>query len=369
MKRFLSLVCLAALAIILPAAAMISRGLPADTRPYVEKKYAGWSGVLRAWVYCDWPAGGSLTRWLNGCAADFERAHDGVYIEFAQVHAGAMAQMEASGIRPPELLLFSPGTRVDASKLLPLDFGALRPELRRDARAIPVAMGGYISARNPELRGGALCVPEDGARRYSAALIALANGTSDEARPTPEPPGLDLGLPAMAAGGDLVFAEDAYARFAAGEAAATIVTQREIAKLSALREAGRGPEWALEISGACAYTDQLLFASVRAPDAADADAAARAELAAEFVALLLEEASQARLADAGAFGVCGAAIHSDFSPYAPLDALLNMRELIAPAPFSEQYAADSAQIVRMLWSGALSPEAALARLRASMPGE
>ena len=71
MKRFLHLICLLAVAALLPAALLVSRGLPADTRPFVEQKYAGWNGVLRAWVCADWECAGSVTRWLNACAASF----------------------------------------------------------------------------------------------------------------------------------------------------------------------------------------------------------------------------------------------------------------------------------------------------------
>ena len=31
--------------------------LPLDRQPLIEKKYAGWSGVLRLWVFEGWPCG------------------------------------------------------------------------------------------------------------------------------------------------------------------------------------------------------------------------------------------------------------------------------------------------------------------------
>ena len=62
------------LALVLVAGQILQR-LPADSQPYVEKRYAGWNGVLRGWICAEWSCSGSFVRWLNACAAMFERSH------------------------------------------------------------------------------------------------------------------------------------------------------------------------------------------------------------------------------------------------------------------------------------------------------
>ena len=379
MKRFLHLICLLAVAALLPAALLISHGLPADTRPYVEQKYAGWNGVLRAWVCVDWECAGSFPRWLNACAARFEKNHDGVYIEFTPVYADTLRQMTASGIRPPELVLFSPGVLDDLSGLKEIDApAALRGELRGICgNAFPIAMGGYIWAYNRELTDGApaadstFAVPsDDDARSFSAAAVALlSDAPGDEISSEYAAPdvGLDLGLPASAAADDaqagLMIADDALDRFIKGEVPAAIVTQAGLARLIRLQDAGRGPEWVSVGAGSVAYTDQLLMLGVVAQSG---DAAAEREALAEaFAAGLLEYDAQVKLADIGAFSVTGERIYSDFSAYAQLDALLNGRELIVPQNLTRSLP-DCAGLLRARADGSMDAENSIARLRESM---
>lgn len=507
MKRMLSLICLLVVALLLPAAAKIYQDLPTDAHPYVEKKYAGWSGVLRAWVCVEWEAGGSFVRWLNACAADFEKRHEGVYLEFTPVQPEAMRAVGESGIRPPELLFFSPGVLTDPALLKSIDPGdAVRPELAvsGEGRALPVAMGGYIWVYNRTLCPDGFALPEapvllpdDRARSFSAALVALMSGAAEaeggEAEEIPDP-GLDLGLPAgpvrlslsragetrscVTGGGSCAaagvatsvalfsgichvrsnteelpsttallwsessragrtrscvhggtpmatgtaskltailpqtkgatsaasayplwntgaasdpvayplqetaaasdpgadsaradgaapeVADDALERFIAGELSALPVSQRELSRLVRLRDAGRGPDWACAATGVVAYTDQLLLSGVVGQ--ADGDGAEREALAEEFIALLCTGQMQQRLADVGAFSVTGARIHSDFSAYAPLDALLNGRRLIVPNSFSEYSQRSCGRIVRDFCSGRLGREAAIDALERSI---
>ena len=85
MRRWGRWTCVLLLAAAIFGALWAGRHLPVDTRPLIEEKYAGWSGVLRAWVCSEWEPGGSLLRWLNACAADFEKRHEGEYVEFPPV--------------------------------------------------------------------------------------------------------------------------------------------------------------------------------------------------------------------------------------------------------------------------------------------
>ena len=159
-------------------------------------------------------------------------------------------------------------------------------------------------------------------------------------------------------------ADDALERFIAGELSALPVSQRELSRLVRLRDAGRGPDWACAATGVVAYTDQLLLSGV--VDQADGDGAEREALAEEFIALLCTGQMQQRLADVGAFSVTGARIHSDFSAYAPLDALLNGRRLIVPNSFSEYSKRSCGGIVRDFCSGRLGREAAIDALERSI---
>lgn len=319
MQRMLSIICALILTLMLPAAWMVSRGLPADTGSYIAEKYAGWSGVIQAWIFSEWKAGGSFITWLNRCAAEFEKAHKGVYIEFTPVSRDAMRTIGTSGMRAPELVFFSPGI---------LEYGfaemtspAVREELQGYA-ALPVAMGGTIWAVNREL---AETVPQDiivpaGFEDEAAAL--MSGDAQEEAAPVE--PGLDLGLPVSAG----VNMEELLDRFIDGGVACMPVTQAEIARLARLRDAGRGPDWECMPAGAYAWTDQLLLAGVT-------DEGERFDLAREFALGLLEDENQAALADIGAFSVTGRMVHAGHSAWAQLDALLNSRPLMTPSAISE----------------------------------
>ena len=153
MHRLRTALCLALLLALVPLLALARNVLPQDNRDLVAKKYAGWSGVLRLWVFEGWDGGGSLAAWLNRCIERFERRHPGVYIQPQPVDAGAMAAFGASGIRPPDMLLFPPGLLDSPEGLAAVDISeALREPLRRcgvwngTTFAAPVASGDFRSS-------------------------------------------------------------------------------------------------------------------------------------------------------------------------------------------------------------------------------
>ncbi len=375
MQKSLQLLCLICVLALIVAAARIFPRLPADSQPYVKKKYAGWNGVLRGWISSEWSCDGSFVRWLNACAAGFEKRHEGVYLEFTEVDAAAMADLTDSGIRPPELELFSPGVQVDAAQLLPLDAQA---SLNCGSdRALPVAMGGYIWVYNRALCDSApsfddldalTLLPDGGGRSFSAAAVALLSRHAEDGEEIELPDlGLDLGLPAMAeAGAELTRSEDALTDFINGKLPWLIVSQAELARLIRLRDAGRGPDWACAGTGEVACGDQLLLLGV--VDQADEAGAEREALAAEFAAYLLSEDCQKRLADIGGFAVTDVQLYSSYSAYAPMEALLRSRSLAVPDAFSEHSPGDAASIVREFLQGDLDAEAALLRLGLEIEG-
>ena len=381
MQRGRSALCALCLALLAPMLIHAARVLPTDRRSLAAEKYAGWSGVLRLWVCEGWPAGsGSLSAWLNGCIARFEKRHPGVYVQPQAVDAEALAAFSEDGILPPDLLLFSPGTVDGPRGLMPLEPPAgLRADLAScgawggGTYAVPVAMGGYLWAWNAALADAlpedwreteltlAAPLPEAG-RRFDAALLALCSRTrgASGAPGRPEPPGLDLGLEPEATPEPTAAPEaalpcrlpedfapdgDAFRRFLNGEAAATVVTQREVRRLQALSEQGRGPDWRLSADGG-AFTDQLLcLAAVDKPEAQIA-------LCQDFLSTLLEDESQAALSGAGAFGVTDAPSgYAAADPLALLDAKLRQPGLAAPNCLRKNWPENTELIVRKFLSG------------------
>ena len=327
MRKVFSFICALILTALTPCAWIACKSLPVDTGRYVAQKYDGWSGVLQAWIFCDWECGDSFISWLNRCAAQFEKAHEGVYIEFTPVSRDMLQQLGASGIRSPELVFFPPGVLEDAACLEIIGFSEmLREELRLDERALPVAMGGCIFAVNRSLAEGidpgAVIVPE-GFEKETAALLS---GGTEPGEIEMDDPGLDLGLPAFAQKYEMDILLD---RFMGGELPILPVSQGEIAKLARLRDNGKGPDWELIPSGSYAYTGQLLLAGLTE------GTGDRFDLARSFARMLLEDDCQQKLSDVGAFSVCGQAIYKSHSPYAPLDALLQSLPLSVPPLFSE----------------------------------
>lgn len=356
MRKMLSIICALILIALLPVAPRLLRSLPVDTAPYVAEKYAGWNGVVQAWVCSAWEGGGSFITWLNRCAARFEKAHEGVYIEFTPVNAEAMAGLGQNGVRMPELVFFSPGVLAGDAPLEEVGFpDSLREELRLDGRALAVAMGGTIWAVNPAAGSEAILCSEENA----AGLIGLLSGGDDQEAgdaPAPEAPGLDLGLPAFAQGGGVTFQEDALDLFLDGGAARIAVNAGELARLARLRDNGRGPEWTTEAAGEFACADQLLYAGVTSGEEAP-----RA-LAREFARSLLEEESQAELTSIGLFSVTGECIHAAHAAQAGLDIFLHSRPLAAAQPFSEHSAREAAGIVQRMLAGELAPREAAAKI-------
>ena len=65
MRKWRTLLCLALLIALVPAALRLRRALPLDPQPLIEEKYGGWAGVLRLWVCEGWLPGGGAAAWLN----------------------------------------------------------------------------------------------------------------------------------------------------------------------------------------------------------------------------------------------------------------------------------------------------------------
>ena len=385
MKRARSALCALCLALLVPLLIRAARVLPMDNRPLVAEKYAGWSGVLRLWVCEGWPSGaGSLSVWLNRCIARFEKRHPGVYVQPQAVDAGAIAAFSDSGILPPDMLLFPPGVLASPEGLAALDApDALRGALAgcgawgNALYAAPVAMGGYAWAWNRAMIDGIpndwracdavpVAPPSEPCRHWGAALLSLcavraADATDTGEAPDVALPGVDLGLavaqtPAPSptpAADDAVppcrlpegFAldGDAWQRFVNGEAAAMPVTQREVRRLAALSDQGRGPDWRLSSTGE-PFTDQVLCLGVTAREGADD----RQALCRAFLAWLLSDECQGALSGAGAFSTTDALSgYAADDPLAQMEAALRRPGLAVPNCFDTQWSKAADQIVRV----------------------
>ena len=186
--------------------------------------------------------------------------------------------------------------------------------------------------------------PKDSAYcRWSRAmgdLLAPAPPTpeGDETRPPPAGEGLDLGLPASAGASpprlppdSFQEKESVFSQFARGEIAAMPVTPHEIARLRALSDTGRAPDWAVA-ARASAFTDQVALLAVT--DCARPGEAARQALCVAFARLLLADESQSKLTRSGAFpAVDRPPLYAGVEGMAQLEAGLAGQTLETPPAF------------------------------------
>ena len=388
MKRWRSAICFMTLLLLIPGLLWARKRLPPDTHTLIEKKYAGWSGVLRLWV-CD-DGGPSVTSWLNRCIAQYEKRHPGVYVQPEQVEAADIAGIGESGILPPDMILFPPGLLETPARLIPLTRrDGPRAPLRHigdwagTTYAVPIALDGFAWALNTRLvpslpvtwrgTGATLAVSED----RGAALLGLCAGSHADAKgEAPQTdPGLSLGLPESAAPPGtpdpdaprlpcalpegFQFNPDAWRAFINGGAGATVVTSQEARRLQALSDQGRGPDWRLAVPGT-PFTDRLLSLGIVDKGTAETQA-----LCGAFLDHLLSDACQGSLNRANAFSVTDAwSGYDGGDPLLIMEGALRGGELLAPDIFGEARRNDIAGIVREFAAGSLESTDAWRRLSA-----
>ena len=351
MSRLKTVACLLAMAALAPLLLGLRSALPTDRQALIEEKYGGWSGVLRLWIFEGWtPGSGGFASWLNGCVAAFEKAHPGVYAQPEYVDADTLRGWNDGTLPPPNLLLFPPGLLDAPRGLTPLETPpSLRPGLRRKGDwagvcyALPVAMGGCLTLR-ADIDGPCVAPPDGDFRLTAAALACLPDEEEDDGEGV-SLPGLDLGLPAFAsAQPEWTLREDAWKAFANGEAAALLATPREVRRLEALAEQGKGPNW--RVDRVSRFTDQLLFA------ATPAQGGEQQALAEAFVQWLLGDDSQGGLHRAGAFSVTeGPSGYAAGDSLTTVEAFLRRDGLLAPPAFGTQWREAVSDIVREYWDG------------------
>lgn len=396
------IVLIVALATLFPR---VTQDLPPETGTLVRKKYDTWSGVLRVWAAQT--DAFAATGWLNACAASFEKQHNGVYIQIQSVDAEAVRRFAASGVNPPDMILFPSGTLDTADGLAAISefsqmdnaISALRPGLAQcgtkdgACRAVPVAMGAYGWVYNRSLldeippdwsdsEAVVQAAPDTAASSFSAALVCLCSASAAREGGSTAPYGIDLGLPAgtitpaptaqaevvlpCRLPGQFSVEVNAYTNFVDGAVAAIPASQQTLSQLSRLSGLGRGPDWALCVSGDVVFSDQQLWMSI--VDLPREDLDARQTLCAEFLQELLSDAHQSELSAAGAFPVTGALAYSGQSGFSEMETALNALRVLAPNAFSSLWRSRAQQIAGRFASGSLSAREGLALLEAALRG-
>ena len=272
--------------------------------------------VLRVWVTESFM--GSLSV-ISRAAKRFEQQNPGVNVRIRYAQAD---EYDREGTVLPDVALYMPGV-FDAPQDV---FVPLVPDEQvrtaflaagrwQDAvYGLPVLAGAYGLMINDALYDGdfsldslekaakpaqgkkqpavsALECPVDDSLCFPAALIAQGGGLIG---------GFPQGLRHEAAQGVLsgeflsLSRETAFTRFRQGRTASLLCTQREVRRMSALQEAGKGFDFSV-LTPQQAFCDQILFCSVVR--------GGQEELATKFAAQLLEEAVQRELAGFGFFSV------------------------------------------------------------------
>jgi hypothetical protein len=323
--------------------------LPADNAPEVRKKYDTWAGVLRVWVVEDWQVGtGSLERWLNVCAALFEKSCAGVYVNVQPVPADAVRNFLTTGVNPPDVIVYPPGLLSDAEGLrafsVSADYktGLDAVGTYEDARyAAAVLTDAHVWVYDP---GRLKSLPADmydvaAACRASdlPALICLNSGLRPAEGSARVLPGVDIGLPggptatpepegtvACRVGANFLVSDAVYDLYKAGGVDAFV------GDLSDLLRASQRSDWAAVVTGAAAWADDMALVSLVSREGERADE--RAALCEKYVGLLLSD-GQALAAKAGALPVArGANAYAGDLALAPVEAALeNARHVCAPA--------------------------------------
>lgn len=374
MKRIFAVLLLAA-AVVLGVRAL--DGLPADNAPQVREKYDTWSGVLRVWVCADWQVGtGSLERWLNTCAAAFEKSQNGVYINVQLVPADAIRQFQTTGINPPDMIVYPPGLLESADGLYPFSVPAdFKPGLETvggapEARhAAPLLTDAHLWIYHP---GKYKTLPADMADVSAAcresdlpALVCLNAGLRPAEGQARTLPGVDIGLSggptatplpegtiACRVGEDFLISEAAYDLYKNGEVDAFVGDLSDILRIS------QRHDWAGAVTGTAAYADDLALISIVQKGGPRAEE--RAALCESYIGALLYQ-GQALAAKAGALPVVrGAGAYAGDPALFPVEAALENLEHICPPAFGTR---DMAAPGRAYAEGKLSADEALAQMR------
>ena len=325
--------------LILFSAIHILKVFPLPKNDVLKEKSSEFSGVLRLWISEEnSPASKSLYAWLNQESAQFEKKHDGVYVQITPVSKETLSSFSYAAELPPDMIIFSPGMLESTDSLVAIEpVSFLREEFQNYASGfcVPVAMGVSLWAVrkgiDPPLSAKTLLFEKRFAR---SALYALKGDLPLQKSPGARY-GVDLGLEtyeeddifignteSIAPGADSRICENAHVSFIKGEGDAVFLSHKA---LSSLVNASAAPEFEIAATGEM-YTDLLsLFALT------DTKTGEGREMCEKFLHHLLSKDAQKRLESTGAFSVTGAQLYAGKAHFREVEMILSSSK-IHPAP-------------------------------------
>lgn len=331
---------------------------PLPKNDILTEKSSGFSGVLRLWISEEnSPASKGIYSWLNRESAQFEKKHDGVYVQITPVSKETLSSFSYAAELPPDMIVFSPGMLENTQSLVQVEIPSLlREEFQNYASGYctPVAMGATLWAVrkgiDPPLSGKTLLFEKTFA--YSA-LHALKADLPYQKTPGARY-GVDLGLEIyeeeeitiekteeIAPGADSRIFENAHVSFIKGEADAVFFSLKE---LLTLINASAAPEFEIAMTGEM-YTPLLSLFAVT-----DTKTGEAREMCEKFLHHLLSEDAQRRLESVKAFSVTGAQVYTGKAHFQEAEMLISSLK-IHPAPAFSKNPEEAAELLQSIING------------------
>ncbi len=316
--------------------------LPKDD--VLKEKTSEFSGVLRLWISEEnSPAASGLSSWLTRESAQFEKRHDGVYVQITPVSGETLSSFSYAAELPPDMIVFSPGTLDSTQGLVPTESPSLLKEAFHNYASglcTPIAMGASVWAVrdgiDPPLSGKTLLFEKNSAK---SALFALTQDLSSQKSPGMRY-GVDLGLPIydeeepiaektgeIKPGEDSRICENAHASFIKGEGDAVFLSHKE---LISLINASAAPEFEIASAGEM-YTDLLALFAIT-----DAKTGEERAMCEKFLHHLLSEDAQGRLESAKAFSVTETQIYAGKAHFQEIEMFLSDMKIYPAPAFSKE---------------------------------
>ena len=263
-------------------------------RELLQGEREPWSGVVTIWHVVGFKtAQGSITAYLESCAALYEQEHPGVYVEVLGMEKGEMQERLMRG-EAPDIWSF-PGGLLYPERLQPLGITEF-PPLRKGLApagwegityAVPYLYSGYYLLGNTGiLQELGLSFPAAGEAGFEQALQNLLDMGQGGKRPQLSAPPLWCALLGLrgtpAEEGD----------FKAGQTALSIGNARALGDLSRKLSSGG---FAFEAQPLCMFTDQVQYIGIASGASEQAARHGRG-----IIALLMSETPQNKIAALGA---------------------------------------------------------------------
>jgi len=312
--------------------------LPGDSTHLIEKKYSGWTGVIRIWASDDCMASGIL----SACASIYEKAHPGIYVNVRQVPGEAISSYLTTGINPPDIIVYHSSVSPDPAGLESITAAyPLRQGIVPGAHSVPILLHPSFFIYNTSvldvLPGDMYVIPVACAPGDLNALTALCTGLRSSGAQQQTLPGVDIGLTGEShtetapagdipcrMGSNLTLTDDPAAAYRKGDAVAFVGRAGDAIKFSGNSAAA--------VTGEYAFTDSAVMLSIIKKDDS------RLGACMEYLDIIMNE-GQYLAARAQAFpAVTGVSAWSGDPLLAPAEAALESRTWILGASGSSDAA-------------------------------